>query len=62
MDLGSLESIYKKFGAISSEVLVAGISFQLLQGLQYLHEEMHVIHRYSVNLISTLIYERSTLF
>jgi serine/threonine protein kinase len=41
---GSLQAIVKKFGKFP-ETLVAVYTMQVLEGLEYLHEQ-HVVHRY----------------
>lgn len=44
MDLGSLDSIYKKTGAIREPIL-ADITYSVLKGLLYLYETHRIIHR-----------------
>ena len=44
MDLGSLESIYKKYGPIP-EAVVGKISLRILQGLIYLYQNHKIVHR-----------------
>jgi mitogen-activated protein kinase kinase len=43
MDLGSLDGIYKRFGAVP-ESIVAKIAVHALRGLQYLTEK-NIVHR-----------------
>jgi serine/threonine protein kinase len=44
MDLGSLDSIYRKFGCIEQDVAVQ-IIFNSLKGLDYLWSEKKIVHR-----------------
>lgn len=44
MDLGSLESIYQKYGPIP-EPFVAYIAWSILNGLSYLYQNHKIIHR-----------------
>lgn len=44
MDLGSLDSIYKKLGCIEQDVVVH-IIFNSLKGLDYLWSEKKIVHR-----------------
>jgi len=44
MDLGSLDSIYRKIGPIEEPIL-ADITLSVLRGLIYLHETHKIIHR-----------------
>ena len=48
MDLGSLESVYKKLGSIE-ERIVRPIAVAVLRGLDYLHREKNVVHRGNPN-------------
>ncbi len=47
MDLGTLEGIYQKNGAVP-EKAVATMASQLLQGLIYLYEHHKIVHRGTV--------------
>jgi len=44
MDGGTLADILKKCGKIEENILVS-LSHKIVSGLEYLHKEMHVIHR-----------------
>lgn len=44
MDAGALSSILERRRTVP-EPLLANVTWQVLDGLQYLHDEMHVIHR-----------------
>lgn len=53
MDRGSLEFILKDYDTVSQEAL-AGIVFQILWGLAYLHHDNRIVRTYESDLSVTL--------
>lgn len=44
MDMGTLDTILKKTGAVS-EVILIYTTYQILKGIHYLHKDLKIIHR-----------------